>query len=201
MSKYSYEVFRGQLIGADMKLVLAALALAKDVHNEQFRADGVTPYIEHPVKVAELLYNLGVRDQVILAAALLHDAIEDTELRDHELIEELSLVTDKDTAFKIGVIVSIVTKNPEYIAEDYFEKIKFNVGAVLIKLADRCHNLSTLYLKPSIIKKYIKETKDYYYPLIAYAQNHYYEYSDVLRVFDLWITSLINTLEITQGEN
>ena len=67
-------------------------------------------------------------------------------------------------------------------------------------MADRCHNLSTLYLKPSIIKKYVKETKDYYYPLIAYAQNHYYEYSNVLRVFDLWINSLINTLEITQGE-
>lgn len=197
MSKYSYEVFRGQLIGAGLNTVLLALAIAKDAHEGQFRADKVTPYIEHPVKVAELLYDLGIRDQVILSAALLHDTLEDTKVQPIDLLAKFYTVTaDHNIAYNIGFIVELVTKPDDYNPAEYFEGIKNNIGATLIKLADRCHNLSTLYLKPNIIKKYIKETKDYYYPLIAYAQNHYYEYSNVLRVFDLWITSLINTLEI-----
>lgn len=201
MSKYSYEVFRGQLIGSNLNLVLRALAVAKDAHEGQFRADKVTPYIEHPVKVAELLYDLGIRDEVILSAALLHDTLEDTALDYYDLVAELGSREDKiSIIFAISDILKLVTKSDDYNAESYFEGIKNNIGATLIKLADRCHNLSTLYLKPSIIEKYIKETKEYYYPLIAYAQNHYYEYSNVLRVFDLWINSLINTLEITQGE-
>lgn len=78
MSKASFEVFRGELMGANMQLVLKALAIAEEAHEGVLRKDGQTPYIEHPTKVAAMLYDLGCRDEVILAAAILHDVVEDT---------------------------------------------------------------------------------------------------------------------------
>lgn len=84
-------------------------------------------------------------------------------------------------------IVKDVTKSKDY-NDEYYAKIQNDPEAVLVKLADRYHNLSTLYNFTEEKKsKYIKETEDYVYPLIKYAENHYYQYSSIIRNLDLAI--------------
>lgn len=66
MSVKSYELFRGELLGANMQVALQALTFAKEAHEGVYRKDGVAPYIEHPMKVASILYDLGANDTLSL---------------------------------------------------------------------------------------------------------------------------------------
>jgi len=86
MSVASYNLFRGQLMGSNKLLALKALSIAEQAHKGQFRKDGITPYIEHPVKVASFLYTLHIRDDEILAIAILHDVLEDTSVQANDLL-------------------------------------------------------------------------------------------------------------------
>ena len=114
-------------------------AFAEHKHRHQFRRDGVTPYVEHPRAVMRILRDeFGVADPDILAAALLHDTIEDTN-------------TDYDDVCgrfgkRVAEFVAFMTKDkrlPEARRErDYFAQLKrAPLGARLIKVADTLHNL------------------------------------------------------------
>jgi len=190
MSKTSFELFRGKLMGAEKYTALKAFALAEKAHEGVFRKDNVTPYIEHPVKVASLLFELGIRDDDILAVALLHDVLEDSE--DEQLKAKLIATFSS----KIVSAVLALSKPKGYNNVLYYEGIQNNEIATLVKLADRTHNLSTLFNFSEVKKaKYLKETEDFVYPLIKYAQHTYYEYASQLRMFDLWIESLVRNIE------
>src|ERR1019366_5060726 len=78
---------RGELKNKDMGLVLRATAFAALKHRDQRRKDAeASPYINHPIALADLLWDLGgVRDPVVISAALLHDTIEDTKTTKAEL--------------------------------------------------------------------------------------------------------------------
>lgn len=190
MSRESFSLFRGELLGAKMYTALKALSIAEEAHEGIMRKDGVTPYIEHPMKVASILYDLGITDEEVIATALLHDVIEDCE--DNQI--KLKIYTE--FCASIGLAVTAVSKKKEYNNDEYYAEIKKYPNAILVKLADRCHNLSTLYNFTGEKKaKYIKETEDYIYPLIKYAQHTYYEYGSVLRTLDLWIETVVNNLK------
>lgn len=188
MSNASYNLFRGKLMGANLHLALKALSMAEKAHEGVFRKDGVTPYIEHPMKVASLLFETGFKDSKVLACAILHDTIEDTKIKYSDIISEFGK--------EIADTVDRLSKPKDYNNSEYYEGIKSDPIAVLIKLADRAHNLMTLYNFTEVKKaKYIKETKEFVYPLIKYAQHTYYEYSDQLRIFDLLIEGIVRNVE------
>ena len=190
MSVASYNLFRGQLMGERKKVALSALSIAEKAHAGQFRKDGTTPYIEHPMKVASFLYTLGIRDDDILAVALLHDVLEDTQYDARDLLNA-GMSNDVVSA------VCILSKKPGYNNDDYYEKIFSNPVSTIVKIADRAHNLATLYNFDVEKKaKYLEETKNYIIPLINKAQHTYYQYSDALRVLELWIESIYNNLII-----
>lgn len=189
MSRESFNLFRGELLGAKMYTALKALSIAEEAHEGVMRKDGITPYIEHPMKVASILFDLGITDEEVIATALLHDVIEDS--KDHKIKSRVY----NEFSGNIGLAVTAVSKNKEYNNDEYYDEIRKYPIAILVKLADRCHNLSTLYNFTEEKKaKYIKETQDYIYPLIKYAQHTYYQYGSVLRTLDLWIETVVNNL-------
>ncbi len=152
---------------ADMKRVDMAFHYAEDKHKNQKRKDG-SPYIIHPLAVAEICAENGLDTDAILAA-LLHDCIEDTEAT-HDEISELFGPT-------IAALVEGVTKltrapyttTEEQQMEDLrkmFLAMSKDIRVVLIKISDRLHNMRTLeYQTPEkqIIKS--KETMNVYAPL------------------------------------
>lgn len=130
-------------------LLSKARAFATVAHSGQMRKDGKSPYIVHPERVVKALQEAGVTDQEILAAAYLHDVLEDTK----ETIEG-------KFPERVVRLVKDLTKPPDtkdkntYIAA--FADKPFEV--VLIKLADRYDNLldGSKALKPDWVKNYLK---------------------------------------------
>ena len=129
----------------DYKMVLKVLKFAKRKHKNQKRDDG-TPYIEHPIRVAEftLKYKVSKNASMLYMAALLHDAIEDTYVSYRELCERFSeevasIVMELSTA-KFAPLWLDGGK-AEYLSKKMINMTKY---ALLIKLCDRLDNLNTL---------------------------------------------------------
>lgn len=151
----------------DTKLILKAYEYAYFQHGDQCRQSG-EPYIIHPLNVAYILADIGLDDSTI-CAALLHDVVEDTEMTDQDIKQEFGI--------EIAEMVEGVTKlgtmqfasMEEQQVEDYrkmFLAMGKDIRVILIKLADRLHNMRTLkYLKRDRQIANAKETMELYAPL------------------------------------
>lgn len=151
----------------DTKLIMKAYNLAYSKHKDQCRRSG-EPYIIHPINVAYILADIGLDDSTI-CAALLHDVVEDTDLTNEDL--------KKEFGEEIAQMVAGVTKLGEMQfetleekqVEDYrkmFLAMGKDIRVILIKLADRLHNMRTLkYLARDRQIANAKETMELYAPL------------------------------------
>ena len=161
------DTVKGYMPDADVELIERAYLVAKEGHADQRRASG-EPYINHPLNVAAILAELQLDDKTI-AAAILHDVVEDTifTLDEMEDIfgEEIALLIDGVT--KIGKIY-FKTKEQQQI-EAYRKLIiatAKDLRVILIKLADRLHNMRTLkFMRDDKRKRIAKETLELYAPL------------------------------------
>ena len=152
---------------SDLKLIRRAYDFAKEKHGDQLRKSG-EPYIIHPVQVAYILANLELDDATI-CAALLHDVAEDTEVTIQDLAREFSpeIAEMVDGVTKLGNLK--YTSAEEQQVENYrkmFLAMGKDIRVILIKLADRLHNMRTLkFLKRDRQLAIAKETQDLYAPL------------------------------------
>lgn len=153
----------------DVDLINRAYSIAEDMHNGQLRKSG-EPYIIHPVEVARILAELGMDDET-LVAGLLHDVIEDTPYTKEQLRaefgDEVLLLVDGVT--KLG---SIVFENKEEKQAENLRKMFLamskDIRVLIIKLADRLHNLRTInYMTEEKIKEKCRETLEIYAPLAS----------------------------------
>ena len=152
---------------ADVALIERAYLVAREGHAGQTRASG-EPYINHPLNVAAILAEMQLDDKTI-AAAILHDTVEDTIFTLDEMEDmfgkEIALLIDGVT--KIGQIY-FKTKEQQQI-EAYRKLIiatAKDLRVILIKLADRLHNMRTLkFMRDDKRKRIAKETLELYAPL------------------------------------
>ena len=158
----------GESCPTDSEALLAsAFDFAYQLHEGQFRASG-EPYIIHPVAVADLLRDIGASAGVI-AAGFLHDVVEDTEVTAEEIEQhfgaEVRALVEGVT--KLGGIH--FTNHTEAQAENLrrmFLAMASDIRVVLVKLADRLHNMRTLgALKPEKQLRIARETREIYAPL------------------------------------
>ncbi len=152
---------------ADLDLVRDAYLFAEAAHQGQTRASG-EPYINHSVAVASVLADLRL-DPVTVAAALLHDVAEDTGVTLEQVQEKfgLDLVSLVDGVTKLGKIewMSREERQAESLRK-MFLAMASDIRIVLIKLADRLHNMRTIeYLPEWKQKRTSQETLDIYAPL------------------------------------
>ena len=153
---------------ANVDLVERAYRFAEKAHEGQFRKSG-EPYFTHPLTVASILAKL-MLDAPTIAAGLLHDTVEDCEGVTSEVIEkefgqEVELLVDGVTKLKRLDFTSKADQQAESIRKMILAMSK-DIRVVLIKLADRMHNMRTLKSQPPESQKRIaQETLDIYAPL------------------------------------
>ncbi len=151
----------------DRDLLSRAFAVASSQHRGQVRASG-EPYINHPLGTAEICADLRL-DSATLAAALLHDVVEDTELSIEEVREqfgeEVALLVDGVTKLSQMQFRSVEEEQAENVRKMILAMAK-DPRVILIKLADRLHNMRTLrYLGKEKQLDKAKETLEIYAPL------------------------------------
>ena len=152
----------------DITIIEKAYRVAREAHKEQRRKSG-EPYIIHPLCVALILADLEL-DKESIAGGLLHDVIEDTDVTYDDLKEEfgpeIALIVDGVT--KLGRL-SYSSDKIELQAENLkkmFLAMAKDIRVILIKLADRLHNMRTLqYMTPEKQKEKARETMDIYSPI------------------------------------
>src|SRR5215218_3817972 len=153
----------------DENLLNRAYVYAMKAHGAQTRASG-DPYFSHPLEVAAILTDLKLDDATIVAA-LLHDTIEDTEATRAEIDEcfgpEIGALVDGLTKLKKLDLVTREAKQAENLRK-LLLAIAADVRVLLIKLADRLHNMRTLdFMPPEARRRTAEETLDIYAPLAA----------------------------------
>jgi guanosine-3',5'-bis(diphosphate) 3'-pyrophosphohydrolase len=151
----------------DEDLLNRAYVYAMKAHGAQTRASG-DPYFSHPLEVAAILTDLKLDDATIVAA-LLHDTIEDTEATraeiDHIFGHEIGALVEGLTKLKRLELVSREAKQAENLRK-LLLAIADDVRVLLIKLADRLHNMRTLeFVPPASRRRIAEETLDIYAPL------------------------------------
>ncbi len=154
-------------LGRDNELIGRAFDKAQALHEGQLRKSG-EPYFIHPIHVALILADLGMDDETIVAG-LLHDVVEDTPYTREELVadfgEEIAELVDGVT--KLGAIK--YESKEELQAENFrkmFLAMSRDIRVLIIKLADRLHNMRTLqYQTPEKIIEISNETLEIYAPL------------------------------------
>ncbi len=152
----------------DISMVEKAYQIAYNAHKDQKRKSG-EPYIIHPLCVAIILANLEL-DKETIVAGILHDVVEDTVLTEEELTkifgEEVALLVDGVTKLtQISWSVDKVEIQAENLRKMFLAMAK-DIRVILIKLADRLHNMRTLqYMKPEKQREKARETMDIYAPI------------------------------------
>lgn len=178
----------------EMRQTLISLPLARKLHENQFRkGKDQVPYIYHPLLMSCQALSLGLDDDNLISAALLHDVCEDCNVSPEEL----------PVNREIQEAVGLLTRNPstcpspEKDFKAYFHGISENKIASLVKLLDRCNNVSGMAAAFSRKKmqSYIQETQEYIYPLFSSVKTYYPEYSNQIFLLKYHMTSVVESLK------
>lgn len=164
------------------------LPYAWKLHDGQIRkGKDKVPYIYHPLLVTCHALALNLDDDNLVSAALLHDVCEDCGV----LVEDLPVNSETKQA------VALLTKSEEQTMEQYYDAISQNWIATMVKLLDRCNNVSGMaagFSKEKIVG-YINETEKYVLPLLRTAKHRYFRNSNEIFLIKYHMTSVIATLK------
>ena len=163
----AFATIRTYMPGANMELIAQAVEYAREKHKDQKRKDG-SPYIIHPLAVAEIVAEMGLDMDTILGA-LLHDCIEDTDASFDDIASRFGTTT----AELVEGVTKLTRANFSSTEEAQMENLRKmfmamskDIRVVLIKIADRLHNMRTMqYQTPAKQISKCRETMDIYAPL------------------------------------
>ncbi|EFL78635.1 RelA/SpoT family protein [Actinobacillus pleuropneumoniae] len=160
-------IIQGYLPADKIELVKRAFVIARDAHEGQTRSSG-EPYITHPVAVASIIAEMKLDHEAVMAA-LLHDVIEDTPYTEEQLAAEFGSSV-AEIVQGVSKLDKLKFRTRQEAQVENFRKMILamtkDIRVVLIKLADRTHNMRTLgALRPDKRRRIAKETLEIYSPL------------------------------------
>nr|MBQ6242194.1 helix-turn-helix domain-containing protein [Lachnospiraceae bacterium] len=182
----------------NLRQTFHALQYMKEKHAGQFRkpslfSDAKVPYITHPLLMACHAHALRIREDSILAAVLLHDVCEECDVTPAELP-----VSDE-----AAEAVALLTYRKDPAADEkaarkaYYSGITGNRIATIVKVLDRCNNISTMAgaFSEERLVAYIKETEEYVMPLLDHARRTIPEYADAFFIIRYHMNSVLESLK------
>lgn len=180
-----------------------ALYYIKDQHGGQYRkklkySDAKIPYIIHPLMMACHAQSMGLNDDKLLAAILLHDVCEDCGIAPEAL----------PFSEEIQEAVALLTKrfdrmlSKEENETRYYDALKQNRLAALAKVIDRCNNVSTMAgsFDDKILAGYIDETETYVFPVLSAIKQTWPEYNNAVFLIKYQMLSVLESLKIVLSE-
>lgn len=192
--EHLYSEIESFAIQNQMSQTLQALPFAKASHQNQYRKGKEhLPFIYHPLTVAWQAISLGFLEDELIAAALLHDVCEDCGLAANELpVNE-----------RTQQAVQYLTRSPspyshsDSFLKEYYDGISNDRIAMIVKLLDRCHNLSEMAAAFSKRKQlsYIRETEEWIYTLINHLESDYPEYQNRIFLIKYHIYSVVESIK------
>lgn len=187
-----YTFLRGYASGADLTETMKALSFARAKHAGQYRKSGEA-YIVHPLTMACNAVSLGIRDDNVIAAILLHDVCEDCNVG----ISELPVSDEIRHSVNLLTFMVMDGESKKIAKNRYYNMILDNRAAVLTKLIDRCHNVSSMAgtFSRDRLQRYIGETRQYVLPLLRKAKSKYPADADILFILKYHITSVVDSIE------
>jgi guanosine-3',5'-bis(diphosphate) 3'-pyrophosphohydrolase len=202
-----YNLIKSYLLEHEISMVMQAVNMAEQAHHNQFRKSG-EPYIIHPIEVASIVARWGL-DVSTIIGALLHDTIEDSEFTKEDIEKQFGSV--------IANMVDSLTKldcfqfdSKEQAHAEYVKKLILamsqDIRIILIKLADRKHNMQTIaFMRPDKQISISKETMEIYVP-IAYKLGLYKLHIELAEqcfkyVYPLRYKMLVSSLQVAQSKN
>ncbi len=187
-SEKMYTYIKGYAMALSWNDTIAALAFARRVHQGQTRKNG-QPYIVHPLTIACHAIALGIKDDTVIASALLHDTVEDCGVKVNYL----------PVSSKTQEAVRLLTHVKGEPLEPYYRAISENETASIVKLLDRCDNVSSMAGVFSVekTKSYIDETRNYVLPLLRQTKDNWPIDGNALFTLKYHITSVINGIANT----
>lgn len=197
MIQSAYEFVEYYAIKNELLNTAIALPLARGLHNGDHRKSSLIkgdlsyrlPYIIHPLVVCKMLIELRIplsheEQDILYAAALCHDMIEDIPFLDHG--RELTVLYHLNP--DVYETVRTVSKRKNFTEEEeraHFQAIAENKLATLIKLSDRGNNVEDLYnMSARKVYEYVDETQKYLFPICQYAKEHYPEIKASLQILE-----------------
>ena len=177
----------------DMFQTLRILPYIREKHEGQFRkGKDKVPYINHPLLLACHALSLGMKDDNLVSAALLHDVCEDCDVP----VEELPVNDETREAVRLLTKNKDVTSSSEAGLKAYYEEISKNRIASIVKLLDRCNNISGMAaaFTEKRMAQYIRETEKYIYPMMETTSNQFPEYANQIFLIKYHMTSVIEAI-------
>ena len=168
---------------------LKAVDFAVKAHEGQKRKKSSTPYIYHPLNIACHALSMGITEDEIIAACMLHDVIEDCNKK----LTDLPVNDDTKELVRLLTCEKTTDDNREKVLKAYYKGIEENPKACLIKCLDRCNNLTTMSwgLSRERIYRMIKETEEYY-PMLIQVIKETPEYNNASWLLRYQIESMLD---------
>ena len=172
-----------------MPNALKAVDYAVKAHEGQKRKKTDTPYIYHPLNIACHALSMGIREDEVIAACLLHDVVEDCGKK----VEELPVNEETRDIVRLLTRENTTDANRDKVMKAYYKAIEANPKAALVKCLDRCNNLTTMSwgLSREKIYRMITETEAYYPKLLKVIKKTP-EYNDAAWLLKYQIESMLD---------
>ena len=193
--KHMYSFIKGYASSKNWTNTLSALKYARSSHDGQTRkGDFAIPYITHPLNIACHAMSLEIEEDELIAAALLHDVCEDCDI----LPEELPVSEEVQEAVRLLTRIPMEGESREDTLKRYYGRLIKNRQATIVKLLDRCNNVSfmTFAFPDDKIRDYIAETRTYVLPLLEEARTRYPVYGNAYFLVKYHICSVINSIDV-----
>ena len=148
---------------------LKAVDFAVEAHDGQKRKRCDIPYIYHPLNLACHALSMGITEDDVIAACMLHDVVEDCDIS----LDELPVGDSAKEIVRLMTRIKKAGEDKDRVKEAYYNAISQNPKAALVKCLDRCNNLTTMAwgLSRDRIYDYISETEKYYPELFKVLKN------------------------------